>query len=443
LTTLKENKIPPNKIFLVVHNKEQADMYKDGIPKELYNDIIITNENKGIYGQMNWVFKHYKEGQHILKLDDDISSFKKLQGGKLVKIKNIGDIIKKGFELCEQKDFKLFGLYPVANAYFMESQKEYTEDLRFVVGAFMGIINQRDNQIDLKIKIKGDYEYAINSFLKNGGMIRFNRVAFVYDITKNAGERISTMKSDAKILISKHPDLVKENLRRGDMGEILLSKGVSKIEGGKITNLDSIPIDDYTSKVIVVDDIDRTEKVKKLQTELYELLQKAKIPKIEQARKDGLNTRGDLLGYKGWTFTMGIGRRRQLGIGEFLSNKREPELFKKVVEYGNAILPTGFKYSTITINRNLKAKKHTDNGNTGFGAITFLGDYTGGGLYIYNKDDIPKLYDTNNRVIIFNGANLAHRTEPFKGDRYAMIFYSQQTDKTIKGLKMEGSGFVI
>ena len=389
---------------------------------------------------MNWVFKHYKEGQHILKLDDDISSFKKLQGGKLVKMKNIGDIIKKGFELCEQKGFNLFGLYPVANAYFMESQKEYTEDLRFVVGAFMGIINQRDNQIDLKIKIKGDYEYAINSFLKNGGMIRFNRVSFVYDITKNAGERITTMKQDAEILIRKHPDLVKENLRRGDMGEILLSKGVSKIVGGKITNLDAIPIDDFASVVVKIDDIDKTDKIEKLQNELYALLENAKIPRIEPARKDKKKTRGDLIGYKGWTFNMGIGRRRNLGISPFSANEREPELFKKVVQYGNEILPTGFKYTTITINRNLKAKKHIDGGNSGFGAITFLGDYTGGGLYIYDTKDTPKLYDTHNRLIIFNGANLAHRTEPFKGTRYALIYYNQQTEKGIKGIKMEGNG---
>ena len=436
MTTLKDNKISADKIHLVVHTKEQAKMYEEGIPKEMYNSIIITNDNKGIYGQMNWIFKHFKEGQHIVKLDDDISSFKKLQGEKLVKMYNIGDVINEGFKLCEQKGFKLFGIYPVANAYFMKSQKDYTEDLRFVVGAFMGIINQRDNQIDTAIKIKGDYEYAIKSYLKNGGMIRFNRIAFNYDITKNEGDRINTMKDDAKILIRKYPDLVKENIRRGDMGEILLSKG-KEIEGGKITDRNLLPIDDPDTKEVFADKIVLTDKIKSLQEKLIKTLEETSIPRIEGKRKDNNPTRGDLIGYDGYTFTLGFGRRRNLGKGEFSTNKKNPELLKLVIEYGNEILPSGFKYSAITINKNLKAKKHMDKGNAGIGCITFLGDYIGGGIYLYNPE--KKLYDTHNRVIAFNGSNIAHMTQPFKGDRYAFIFYTQVEGK-VGNYKMEGKG---
>ena len=385
---------------------------------------------------MNWVFKHFKEGQHIVKLDDDISSFKKLQGNKLVKMYNIGDIINEGFKLCEQKGFKLFGIYPVANAYFMKSQKDYTEDLRFVVGAFMGIINQRDIQIDIAIKIKGDYEYAIKSFLKNGGMIRFNRIAFNYDITKNEGERINTMKDDAKILIRKYPELVKGNIRRGDMGEILLNKGIA-MKGGKITDRNLLPVEDADTKKVFVDKVVLTDKVKSLQEKIIQTLEQTSIPRIEGKRKDKKMTRGDLIGYDGYTFTLGCGRRRQKGIGEFATNERNPELLKLVIEYGNEILPSGFKYTAITINKNLKAKKHIDSGNAGIGCITFLGDYTGGGIYLYNPE--KKLYNTHNKLIAFDGANIPHMTQSFKGDRYAFIFYNQ-TDCKIPRFTMEGKG---
>jgi hypothetical protein len=90
----------------------------------------------------------------------------------------------------------------------------------------MGIINEKIT-IDLGIKIKGDYEYAIQSYLHNGGIIRFNRIGFKYDIAKNEGNRIKVMINDAKILINKYPDLVKMNARRNNeknMGEILLNK---------------------------------------------------------------------------------------------------------------------------------------------------------------------------------------------------------------------------
>jgi hypothetical protein len=440
LSTLKDNKIPSKLINLVVHNKEQADLYKKGIPKEYYNKIIITNENKGIYGQMNWVFRKYKVGQKILKLDDDISGIYKLQGEKLVKTYTLNSIINEGFKLCDENGFKLWGIYPVANAYFMTEQKSYTTDLRFVVGALMGIINEKI-QIDLDIKIKGDFEYAILSYLKNGGMIRFNRITFKYDIAKNENERINTMISDANILIKKYPTLVKHNTRRNKdkpMGEILLNK--SEIKGGKIHNLNDIPVDDMDSVAVVLDKIEQTKPIKELQSKLLKALENAKIPRVEGKRKDGRRTRGDVIGYEGYTFTMGIGHRREKGISEFTANEREPELFKLVVEYGNKILPTGFEYSLITINKNLKAKKHIDGGNAGFSCITFLGDYTGGGLYIYDVNDKPTLYDTHNTLTIFNGSNLAHRTEPYKGDRYALIYYNQINTKKIKGVKMIGEG---
>lgn len=444
LTMLKENKIPSDLIYLVVHTKEQKYLYENGIPKEYYNEILITNKDEGIYGQMNWVFSKYKKGQKILKLDDDISSILTLKNNKLVKTTDLSNIIDKGFKLCEENGVKLWGIYPTANAYFMNSQKEYTTDLRFIVGALMGIINEKLD-IDLNIKIKGDYEYAIKSYLINGGILRFNRITFRYDIAKNEGDRINVMIKDANILKDKYPDLVKMNTRRNtgkNMGEILLNTKSKEIEGGKITNLKKIPIEDYESTNVSMDTISNTKEIRDIQEKLLEALNNAKIPRIEGKRKDEKKTRGDLIGYKGWTFNMGIGRRRNLGLSEFSANSREPELFKLVVEYGNKILPTGFTYSAITINKNLKAKKHIDGGNTGFGGITFLGDYTGGGLYIYDHiTNKPTLYDTHNKLIIFNGANLAHKTESFNGTRFALIYYNQVKEAKIKGIKMIGEGF--
>jgi hypothetical protein len=453
LSVLKESKIPSSIINLVVHNKEQAELYRQGIPQEYYNKIIITNENKGIYGQMNWVFRHYKAGQKILKLDDDISAIYKVEGEKLVKTNTLKSIIDEGFKLCDENGFKLWGIYPVANAYFMKSKKPYTTDLRFVVGALMGIVNEK-LQIDLDIKIKGDYEYAIMSYLKNGGMIRFNRIGFKYDITKNEGERITTMNKDADILIKKYPALVKSNVRRNTdkpMGEILLRKGEGidydsdsdsedEFKGGKL-KVEELDRDNPDNTQVFVDKIIITPKIKQLQTKLVELISNAKIPPIASGfYTSGSKKRGEIVGSKGYTFNLGGGRRRFLPTGEFKPNKDNPELFKTIVEYANLILPTGFEYSVITLNKNLQAKKHKDGGNDGLGCITFLGDYTGGGLYIYDDKDKPKLYPTKDVVIGFNGARLAHKTQDFKGDRYAMIFYQQVNRYKVKGVTMIGLG---
>ena len=184
-----------------------------------------------------------------------------------------------------------------------------------------------------------------------------------------------------------------------------------------------------------VDDIELTPKIQSLQNKIVELLENTKMPNFDAKR-------AKVIGRSGYTFNFGSGKRLFQKNGEYINNKKYPELFKAVVEYGNQILPTGFDYTVITVNKNLKAKKHKDSSNDGLGCITFLGDYTGGGLYIYEKGK-PKLYDTKNVVIAFNGSILAHRTQPFTGNRYAIIFYKQKNKFNTKDVTMEGKGISV
>tara|TARA_R110000803_G_scaffold2844_1_gene9821 strand:+ start:208 stop:921 length:714 start_codon:yes stop_codon:yes gene_type:complete len=224
---LKHNNVPAKLITLLVHNNDQKQMYEDGIPKDLYNDIMVSNLDDGVYGQMNYITDHYEEGAKIIKLDDDISWLYEIADNvNLVKSSNLLNIIADGYRLCDQHNAKLFGLYPCTNAYFVCKQKHYTTDLRFSVGAFMGIIIDKSNIIDLNIKIKGDYAFAVVSYMNHGAVVRLNRVCFKYHINKNVGDRTTVMVNDAKLLVEKYPEYVKHNLRRNinniTKGEILL-----------------------------------------------------------------------------------------------------------------------------------------------------------------------------------------------------------------------------
>jgi hypothetical protein len=223
LTFLKENNIPRTIINLVVHSNDEADKYRNGIPAEYYNEILITGLNDGCYGQMNWIFNYFDEGKKILKLDDDISWVKELKDDTMVKTTEFAKIIQKGYSLCEENNYKLWGLYPTKNEFFIKKQNaDYSTDLKFIVGAMMGFINEKIN-IDLDIKIKGDYDYCIKTFIRNGGIIRLNKVGFQYDIAKNQGDRTIVMENDANILITKYPELVKLNNKR-KKGEILFKR---------------------------------------------------------------------------------------------------------------------------------------------------------------------------------------------------------------------------
>jgi hypothetical protein len=449
--------IKPKDIYIFVADKDEEKIYKENIPKNLFKEIVVGK--KGISYQRNFIFDYFKEGQYIVFIDDDISNIRVKRNNKVSDLTDLDTFFKNAYKSLKEEGKYLWTTKNMYNPFYKNLMKNYAVvGFAEFSGDLMGIINRKSMKIKYTLE-EGEGEQLEFLFMyqdKDGGIIRYDNVIVITTKLTAGGKtdergskeaRVKSLLSNNKKLIKAFPQYIKELNEKGDefrkRSKLILNppdEELKQIKGGKVKSIDEIPIDDFESTKVIMDNIEQTKEIKTLQEDLVKALDEAHIPRIEGARKDKKKTRGDLIGYKGWTFNMGIGRRRNLGTSEFSANEKEPELFKLVVEYGNKILPTGFKYNVITINKNLKAKKHIDGGNTGFGAITFLGDYTGGGLYIYDVNDKPKLYDTHNKMIVFNGANLAHRTEPFKKNRYALIYYTQVKDAKIKGIKMEGDG---
>jgi hypothetical protein len=445
---LKKNKIPSKLVYIFVANKEEEEIYKKEIPKDLYNKIIVGIV--GIVPQRQFITEYFKEGQEIIQIDDDIKEiFLKYSQ---FKNQSLDYFFKYAFDTCKKEGAYIWGIYPVNNPFFFTKKKEeYTTGLTYIAGGCYGYIN-RPNLKDIELSIsqkyngnKEDVERSILFFKKDGKVVRFSKVTWETKFYNNTGgigtfeDRLKPMKEASIELKQKYPEYGNIQTRPNGMTEFKLKK-IKAIEGGKL-RVDELDRDNPDNTQVFVDKIIATPKIKELQSKIEELISKASIPPIASGYyTSGSKKRGEIVGSKGYTFNLGGGRRRFLPVGEFKPNKDNPELFKLIVEYANLILPTGFEYSVITLNKNLKAKKHKDGGNDGLGCITFLGDYTGGGLYIYDEKDKPKLYDSHDVVIGFNGARLAHKTQDFKGDRYAMIFYQQKNRFKIPGVKMVGKG---
>jgi len=226
LSFLKDNKIPNEIIHLVVHNEVQKQMYLEGISSDYYGTIIVTNLDAGLAGQRNFIVDYFDEDTKIVSLDDDVTGVYEIGYNKLHVTESLIEIIKKGFELCKQNGYTLWGLYPVTNLFYMNKQLEYTKDLRFIVGAFMGFINKK-RKADESLKIRQDYDLSVQAYLQDGGLIRFNRISVKYGIyCKNGGvaqsqkDRQEQLKLETEILLNKYPELVKKNKRREN--EILL-----------------------------------------------------------------------------------------------------------------------------------------------------------------------------------------------------------------------------
>lgn len=445
---LKSNKIPSKLVYIFVANKEEEKEYLEKIPKDLYNKIVVGIV--GLIKQRRFISKYFKEGQNIVSIDDDIKSIN-LTNSPQFKDKSLGYFFKYAFNLCKKEGAYIWGVYPVDNPFFFRNKDdEYTTHLTYIIGACFGYINRPNNKniifTQTENSNKEDVEQSILYYKEDEKVIRFNKVTLTTKYYNNTGglgtfeDRLEPMKQASLRLQKLYPEYGYISTRPNGMTEFRLYKNPKLLEGGKL-KVEELDRDNPDNTEVFVDKIIVTPKIKALQSKLEDLISNANIPPIASGFYfTGSKKRGEIVGSKGYTFNLGGGRRRFLPVGEFSKNKENPELFKTIVEYANLILPTGFEYSVITLNKNLKAKKHKDGGNDGLGCITFLGDYTGGGLYIYDDKDKPKLYDSHNVVIGFNGARLAHRTEDYKGDRYAMIFYQQKNRFKIKGVEMVGLG---
>ena len=115
-----------------------------------------------------------------------------------------------------QKKNKLFlwGLYPIANPYFMFPAT--TIDLKLIVGPVWGSINRHDKDLILTIDEKEDVERTLQYYSKDNGVVRFNNVSVQTTYYKTPGG-MQTDKRDRKkdayesavYLNKKYPNLTK------------------------------------------------------------------------------------------------------------------------------------------------------------------------------------------------------------------------------------------
>jgi hypothetical protein len=102
-----------------------------------------------------------------------------------------------------------------------------------------------------------------------------------------------------------------------------------------------------------------------------------------------------------------------------------PHIYKELQQLMHRYNPA-FTYTHITLNKNLRCKRHTDGGNAGLSYIIGLGSYTGGALQIESSESkgIIQQQDLHSTFVLFNGKTQPHETLPFTGDRYTLVYYT-------------------
>jgi hypothetical protein len=333
-------------------------------------------------------------------------------------------LVSKGFALCKEHKLHLWGINSTDNPYFMRQTQ--TTDVKFLVGHFWGVINQKD--VLVTMDYKEDYERTLKYIDKDGGVVRFNNVAAKTRLGAKGGlntnpkERLPTNKLNSEKLIAQFPNLVRINPRRP--GEVLIRqiKGTSKpiINELKDTNKRYIKIRDKgtyraASQALMLE------------------LEKITVPKLAD------NNRSEILGKNGRSMTFGYGYKIAASPGPYRWNARKAELFAALVKFGNLVVPVDWEYDSITLNHNMVANKHKDVKNVGLSVIVGIGNYTGGEIKVWDgNDENPKEYNIHNKPLMFNGGLLYHEGTPFENSRYTMVFYKQnykgEKEFTLKGV---------
>jgi len=239
LEVLQHYKIDPKSIDIFVANKEEEEIYKNTLDPKSYNKIIVGVINLG--PQRNFISNYYPIGKHIVNIDDDIKGF--IEYTTTTKrhekpLANLDKIIRQGFEECNKHGFRLWGIYPIPNGFFME--KKVDTDLRYIIGCFYGTINPGTKAIKLELENdKEDYERSIRFYIADGGVIRLRYVApkTAYYTEKGGIQEFrseKTVMAGAKWIVKHFPDYATLNLtKKSGHAEVRLKDRTNKSKSVK------------------------------------------------------------------------------------------------------------------------------------------------------------------------------------------------------------------
>eukprot|EP01051_Picozoa_sp_SAG22_P012143 SAG22_NODE_1237_length_5050_cov_1.625404_4_plen_236_part_00 len=116
----------------------------------------------------------------------------------------------------------------------------------------------------------------------------------------------------------------------------------------------------------------------------------------------------------------GAGAAGGSGIVASGAAQGRPALGRLLNRFGQAVLPAGAAWTSVSVNRDYHTVLHVDRCNYGPCWIIGLGDYTGGRLWTEELGAV----DVKGRPVAFDG-NLPHCTLPFEGGRrYTLVYWT-------------------
>lgn len=191
LYLLENNNIPFDKIDLFIENQEQYDLYYEFMVDEIkYHDInLIITDTFGIKQKRNYMRNYYYDSdyKYILCMDDDIQSVMEKVNDKTIKlVENLDEFISTSFVETEKKNLNIWGVNAYHNPFFLSDN--FSTNLKYICGAFFGlIINKEKDILQTQFNHYEDFEFSILHFIRDGGVMRFNKYCLITKYFNHGG----------------------------------------------------------------------------------------------------------------------------------------------------------------------------------------------------------------------------------------------------------------
>lgn len=221
LTILAQYKIPASKIFIFVADSSEEKEYKEKLLPGTYGKLIVGKP--GLSNARNFISDYFPVGQKIVNIDDDIRGFVKWSATahrNEVDLKDLVEVIERGFKECERSGATLWGLAAVANGFFMNPT--VSTKLKYIIGSFWGCVNPGTSGpkgIKITLEDKEDFQRSILFRIRDGVVVRLNWISPKSAYFKEPGgmqedRTRKRIEDSARWLVNTYPEYAVLNTRK-------------------------------------------------------------------------------------------------------------------------------------------------------------------------------------------------------------------------------------
>jgi len=229
MKTLLGGGVPPSIIYVFIV-PEDREKYETTLAEVLSMGVkLIWDGVKGLSEQKNYIQQEYfEEGQQILFVEDDISSFD-ISHSENLKDLNLFGFASFAFSHMRSLDkCHIWSIAPCNSAFLYGANKyEVYKGLNLMIGSFYGIINRRDMVNNPQYISKPDVWLSCKYFERDGILCKFGKVGFKSKMYSDKGgddglgggvgggkARMALAEQDARRLCVEFPYYGKYKLRR-------------------------------------------------------------------------------------------------------------------------------------------------------------------------------------------------------------------------------------